>query len=196
MIFLTVLLTITSCLQFTNQDISKLYTGNYSIYCYHSFDPFWLNIESNYTKVEIQSNETEILSVLELRHFPTYKVLQEGKVYTFDREVDEKRVQSFLKNFNRARYHNYLPVSYSIWSKLQLDFYLYMLQYQETLAQSIGQTLLLWSRSFRLPEWIYAALAKAKEFVEPYRPYMNQFLLPFENWSGTLDSLQQNQGEL
>jgi hypothetical protein len=154
-----------------------------------------LNIESNDTKIEIQSNETEILSILEIRHFPTYKVIQEGKVYTFDREVDEKRVQSFLRNYHKARYHNYLPVSYSIWSKLQLDFYLYMVQYQETVAQSVGQTLLLWIRSLHVPEWIYASFAKAKELANGYRAWVNRFL-PIDEIMLRLQQWKKSTGEL
>jgi hypothetical protein len=130
--------------RFTDQDISKLYTGNYTVFSYHfeSSLALWEGINTNYSKIEIQSKETEILSILEIRSFPCIKIIEDGKVYTFDHELSAQRIERFLQNYKKSRYYNYLPMNFTIWSKLQLDLYLYMKEYQERLAQSFGRSII------------------------------------------------------
>jgi hypothetical protein len=149
MLVIALFMQMVQALVFTNQDIPKLYSGNYSILCHHpeSNLTFWNDIITNFTKIEIESTQTELLSILEIRNFPSVKVVENGRVYTFDHEFTIQRINRFLERYRKSRYYDYLPVSYSVWSKLQLDFYLYMRDYQEKLAQSLSDSIMYFLES-------------------------------------------------
>jgi hypothetical protein len=134
---------ITICLasiEFLNKDISRLFSGNYSLLVYRS--PLelqlWSQIVSNHTKLHISTKETKLLALLQVKVLPSVKVLQNGKVYTFDKPFTLSKVQDFIENCKKSRVYGYLPTSYSKWTFYQLELYFLMVDLQEQLVLRIN----------------------------------------------------------
>ncbi|KAJ3323650.1 hypothetical protein HDV06_001380 [Boothiomyces sp. JEL0866] len=112
----------------TNDDYKLLYHGEWRIQIYRT-NPLPLNITTNYAL--IHTNETILLSLLEVKTVPSLKYLNSGKVYTFEKDLfDQKLVNQFMKK-PVERYYNYLPLTWSYYTKWQLDLFFYFWDVQD-----------------------------------------------------------------
>ncbi|KAJ3274658.1 hypothetical protein HDV01_002500 [Terramyces sp. JEL0728] len=120
----------------TNNDYKELYTGEWRIQIYRT-DPLSINFTTNYAL--IHTNETELLSLLEVKTIPSLKYLNNGKVYTFEKDLnDEHLVQQFLEK-PVEKYYNYLPLTWSYYTKWQLDLFFFWWDLQDYLLQAFKE---------------------------------------------------------
>ncbi|KAJ3250619.1 hypothetical protein HK103_003296 [Boothiomyces macroporosus] len=111
-----------------NNDYRELYRGEWRIQIYRT-NPLALNCTKNYAL--IHTNETILLSLLEVKTIPSLKYLNDGKVYTFEKDMyDEKLVAQFMEK-PVERHFNYLPLTWSYYTKWQLDLFFYWWDLQD-----------------------------------------------------------------
>ncbi|KAI8902884.1 hypothetical protein BC833DRAFT_571947 [Globomyces pollinis-pini] len=130
-------------IQLTDADIPSLYDNQWAILIYldhHQLLQDWSDCQSSLNNDTIQfatlhASQTRALSILEVKLLPVVKFIDNGQVFTYRSMMTKKSIEKFLSNPRKLKWHNYLPTSYSYWTKLQLDLYLASIHAEKVVLQ-------------------------------------------------------------
>ena len=96
----------------------------------------------------ISLNESEIVSILEVKTIPSLKFLKAGKVTNFDGKFEDEKIEKFLENPTSSSHHSYLPTQYSLFTKLQLDLFYQTNLWIEEIVKKIDRVFGLFKMTF------------------------------------------------
>jgi hypothetical protein len=131
----------------TNQNISNLYEMEGFLFISYQNDYHHTTgggqstaTPTAHSQFHVNLNETRLLSLLELKQIPSLFYLKSGLVTCFNEKHVDEEVLKFLKN-PKSKMKSYLPTSYSVINKIQLDLYYYSLKWIDGVVKFIDRVL-------------------------------------------------------
>ncbi|KAJ3122029.1 thioredoxin- transmembrane protein 4 [Nowakowskiella sp. JEL0407] len=189
----------------SESNYSVIENGTWLVQIYAPWCPFsqklqqlWPEVVSNlsvynssymFAKVNGPLNP-KIASILEIRSYPSIKLIQDGNVWTYDHRNERYASVGEIVYFVQTKwklmlFYNRLPKTWSLWHKLQLDIFHLYVQYQIQIVEwvkSLGRTVMIQALSsalislvtmFYFRQEIYNEMKRVLLGEEPQPPQVN-----------------------